>query len=287
VIHVRSFKAMGTEFELHLECPEADADTLLVDAETEVRRLERMLSRFDPGSELSLLNEQGRRVVAPELAELVQLAVEARERTGGRFDATVHDAVVGAGYDRSFEELRPSSVSPAPAPVARSTRITVDRASGLVELAGCRIDLGGIAKGWTADRLVERLSPAGPALVNAGGDIACAGRSWPIGVETPEGALTIELETGGLATSGRDRRHWVTDAGDAHHLIDPRTGRPADGELLTVTAVAATAAEAETIATSLFLAGSVDRAADEAEALGVPAVLVTRDRVTRLAGGLA
>jgi thiamine biosynthesis lipoprotein len=152
---------------------------------------------------------------------------------------------------------------------------------------GYRLDLGGIAKGWAADRVLARLREAGPALVNAGGDIAAAGAEWPIGIDTPEGTTTVALERGGLATSGRDRRRWLQNGAARHHLIDPALGLPAEGDLLTVTVAAASAAEAEVLATALFLAGSVEQAASEADADAVPAVLVAADGRVRLAGGLA
>ena len=152
---------------------------------------------------------------------------------------------------------------------------------------GFRLDLGGIAKGWAADRVLARLLRTGPALVNAGGDVAAAGRPWPVGLETPEGTITLQLEGGGLATSGRDRRRWLQDGEERHHLIDPASSRPAEGDLLTVTVAAPAAAEAEVLAKALFLAGDAAHAVAEADALRLPAVLVTRDGTTHLAGGLA
>jgi thiamine biosynthesis lipoprotein len=166
--------------------------------------------------------------------------------------------------------------------------VRVDRARSTVALEpGYRLDLGGIAKGWTADRILKTLATFGPALVNAGGDIAASGAAWPVGLETATGTLTLELGDGGLATSGRDRRRWTQDGRRRHHLIDPATAAPADGDLLTVTAAAGSASEAEVLATSLFLAGSVERAAAEADAGPVPAVLVGAGGRVRLAGGLA
>ena len=104
---------------------------------------------------------------------------------------------------------------------------------------------------------------------------------------TPAGTLTLELRHGGLATSGTDRRRWIQDGRERHHLIDPETGEPAAGDLLTVTVAADSAAEAEVLATSLFLAGGVERAAAEADADAIPAVLVGADGEMRLAGGLS
>jgi thiamine biosynthesis lipoprotein len=281
------FAAMGTEIELMLDAN--GGEDVLDAAEQEFRRLESLLSRFRPDSELSRLNEAGSATVAPELLELIELALAARDHTGGRFDPTVHNALTASGYDRSFEHLpRDRESGRASAQPTCNGRVTVDATNSTVELDhGVRLDLGGIAKGWAADRVLASLRPLGPALVNAGGDIAATGRPWPVGVQTPGGPITLELRDGALATSGRDRRHWHQNGRLQHHVIDPRTALPAEGDLLTVTAGAPTAAKAETIATSLFLAGDAARATAEADELGVAAVLVTRGGRTILAGGLA
>lgn len=280
-----AFHAMGTEMELLLG---AEDDAPLVEAELELRRLERLLSRFLPESELSRLNVAGSLEVGSELLELTELALAARERTSGRFDPTVHDALVRAGYDRSFELL--DEASP---PVERAGRqcgggVDVDRGTGRIALEpGYRLDLGGIAKGWAADRVLARLGESGPALVNVGGDIAATGAPWPVGVETPDVPLTLQIERGGVATSGRDRRVWQRDGLERHHLIDPATGEPAVGDLLTVTVAASSAAEAEVLATKLFLAGTVAQVVHEADVEGIPAVLVGANGEVRLAGGLS
>jgi FAD:protein FMN transferase len=284
----RRFYAMGTDMELVLDA-RAGVDALgaLAAAEHELRRLERLLSRFDPGSQLSELNRSGAMQVAPELLEVVELALAAREQTDGRFDPTVHDALVAAGYDRSFDEL-PADVRDAPSVAARCAgTVHVDRSASTIELdPGVRLDLGGIGKGYAADRAAALLANAGACLVDAGGDIAIRGGPWPIGVQTADRTLTLELAHGAVATSGRDRRCWTRDGAEQHHLIDPATGRPADGDLERVTTVAASAAEAEVLAKALFLAGSSAAAAREANSDGTPAVLVTRDGRTLLAGGL-
>jgi len=279
-----AFAAMGTEVELLLE---ADDRSLLTEVEAEFRRLETILSRFRPDSELSQLNEAGEGHVRPELLEVIELAVEARAASGGRFDPTVHDALVAAGYDRSFELLDDRPREPA-APVRVGGSVTIDRGSGHVALErGYRLDLGGIAKGWAADRALTVLSQAGPALVNAGGDVAAAGAVWPIAVEAAGGTITLGLEEGGVATSGRDRRTWVRDGEARHHLIDPATGEPAKGDVRTLTVAAGCAADAEVLAKTLFLAGDSRRALYEADLAGVPTVLVTSVGDVLLAGGLA
>lgn len=274
----RTFRAMGTDIELLVDADEAGGQ--LDAAAAEFERLEALLSRFRESSELSRLNEAGSLAAGPDLRRVVELALDARERTGGRFDPTVHDALVGAGYDRTFTEIVDVDV-PAAEPRPALGGVTITDAA--IELdPGVRIDLGGIGKGYAAERAAEILGVAGPCLVNAGGDIAVRGGIWPIGVETADGSLTLELSGGGLATSGRDRRAWKRAGRELHHLIDPRTGAPAESDILRVTVVAGDAVEAEVAAKDLFLSGS-----EEASSSVLSAVVVTADGRTVLTGALA
>lgn len=276
----RAFRAMGTEIELFVDAPRSE--TALVDAEAEFHRLEKLLSRFRADSELSRLNRDGAIDASPDLVAVTQLALQARERTGGRFDPTVHEALVAAGYDRSFELLSPEDGESRAAPCGGNIWVFGDH----VKLEpGFKLDLGGIGKGYAAEQAATVLGAAGPCLVNAGGDVAVRAGSWPIGVQTSTGTLTLELSTGALATSGRDRRRWRREGRELHHLIDPATGTSADGDLLRVTVVGNDAIDAEVWAKALFLVGA-GAAEAEANALGLPCVLVTNDGRTTTAGGL-
>lgn len=248
MIERHAFRAMGTDVQLLVDGP---GDGFAA-AEAELHRLESLLTRFRE-SELTRLNRDGAIDAGHDLLRVVMLALDARERTGGLFDPTVHDAVVSAGYDRTFAELGDASPGP-PHRCGGTVRVTGSR----IELEpGARLDLGGIAKGYAAECAAQLLALTGPCLVNAGGDIAVRGGAWPVGVED----ATIELSEGGLATSGRDRRRWR----GGHHLIDPRTGAPAHTDLLRVTVLAADAVEAEVAATACFLGGSLDGAVVVAE----------------------
>jgi thiamine biosynthesis lipoprotein len=281
------FRAMGTVIELLLDADDAEqAQSAFRAVEEEFKRLEAMLSRFRPDSELSQLNRDGRILAPPDLERVVGLALDARERTAGRFDPTVYDALARAGYDRSFEQVEPDAAADAAADAAGPQgarcggRVTIDPATGWIEIEpGFHIDLGGIGKGYAVDRAIEILAVVGPCVVNAGGDLAVRGdKPWPIGVED---GPTLELTRGAIATSGRDRRHWRRDDEERHHLIDPATGRPAQTDLLRMTVVASTAIEADVLAKTLFLGGE-----QEAAAAGVPALLVCADGRKRLVGGL-
>lgn len=275
------FRAMGTTIELLLEADQGErAQSALHAVEEEFERLEAMLTRFRPSSELSQLNREGRVVAPPDLERVVALALEARERSGGRFDPTVHDAVSQAGYDRSFELVASEAGGDGYDGARCGGEVTIDAESGAIELEpGFRLDLGGIGKGYSVDRAVEILAVAGPCLVNAGGDLAVRGdKPWPVGIED---GPTLELSSGAIATSGRDRRHWRRGREERHHLIDPVTGRPAETDLLRVTVVASSAVEADILAKTLFIGGE-----KEAAEAGVPALLVREDGHKRLVGGL-
>ena len=114
---------------------------------------------------------------------------------------------------------------------------------------GVKLDLGGIGKGFAAERVAEQLALTGPSLVSAGGDVAVRGVPtegiWAVAVDD---TLTLGLVRGGLATSGRDRRRWRRAGIEQHHLIDPATGRPSETDLVRVTAIGADGVDAEVLA---------------------------------------
>jgi thiamine biosynthesis lipoprotein len=274
----RSFRAMGTEIELVLDAN--SHDTAFDRAEAEFERLEQVMSRFRPTSELSQLNVTGTLDASADLADVVGLALAAREETGGKFDPTIHDALVAAGYDRTFDEVAPTGPARDGAGACGGC-VTIDGHRIEVE-PGYRLDLGGIGKGFAAERVAELMACSGPCLVSAGGDVAVRGVPaegvWPVAVDD---SLTLGLERGGLATSGRDRRRWRRGQEERHHLIDPATGRSAETDLLRVTVIGRTAVDAEVLAKVLFLGGlaeAIDRDA--------PAVLLAEDGTHVLTGGL-
>jgi thiamine biosynthesis lipoprotein len=122
-----------------------------------------------------------------------------------------------------------------------------------------------VAKGWAANQAVQRLASAGPALVSAGGDVAVSGprlngQPWRIGVEDPSGAEgyieMLYIKSGGVATSGKDHRHWQRGGLFQHHIIDPRTRQPAVTDVLAATVIASTVMRAEALSKTVLISGS-------------------------------
>jgi thiamine biosynthesis lipoprotein len=217
-----------------------------------VRRLGARLTRFSQDSELSHLNRAAGEWISitDEMGAVLLAALRAHEMSDGLVNAAVLPSMLAAGYTRPLEE-GPGVVTldgfrpPAPLPEVLELR---DR-SARVQM-GCGIDLGGIAKGWMADRLTEVLGPN--VVVNLGGDLRARGGGprgdgWPVGF----GGATMLLRDQGAATSSVRRRRW----GAMHHLIDPRTGAPANSGLEEVSVVAANGFEAEVIAKTALLLG--------------------------------
>ncbi len=271
-----SFHAMGTTVDVVVDAGTVDFAAV----EAEFERLEQVMSRFRPDSELSCLNRAGALDASQDLAEVVELALAARERTGGRFDPTVHNALVSAGYDQTFDDV-PRDANAAATAARCGGAVTVQGQHITIE-PGFGLDLGGIGKGFAAERVAQVLALTGPCLVSAGGDVAVRGLppqgTWPVAVDA---SLTLGLERGGLATSGSDRRRWRRAGEDQHHLIDPSTGRPSQTDLVRVTAIGTDAIDAEVLAKTLFLGGSAAAIAADA-----PAVLVAADGRTIRTGGL-
>jgi thiamine biosynthesis lipoprotein len=247
MITVERFDAMGTWIEVRASTS---------DGHRAVRRLfERMearFSRFLSSSELSLVNAnpQDQISVSNDLAEVLSAAADLGTRTGGIVDPAVGGRVIEWGYDRTFDSL-----SPAGAPIPSWDRPTWRIDGSIVHRSpGTRLDLGGIAKGWTADRAVD-LGFA--SVVSAGGDLRSSDPDTTVDIVDPWGATPVRLSlgVGGLATSSISRRRWESAGGPAHHIIDPRTGDPAHTPVVSATVIAATAAEAEAGAKSVLIRG--------------------------------
>lgn len=271
---------MGSK--MHAIVESVDQPSTMADVPGWFEEWEQVLSRFRSDSELSRLNmAAGSPIVVSEvLWEVYAAALGAEHATGGLVTPLVLEALLYAGYDRSFDLLqsidkRGPQFAPQldfPEALHRAIRVveikdvSADPATRSICLPrDALLDFGGIAKGWSAEQAAIRLKPCGPALISAGGDISVTGpmangEPWGIDVEDPfnEGKYveTIYLYGGGVATSGRDHRHWLRNGLPQHHIIDPRTGLPAATDILTATVLAKSAAEAEALAKAVLISGS-------------------------------
>src|SRR5690242_5543287 len=265
-------------------------------ADDVLARLDRQASRFRPDSELSWLHAAGSGMflLSDGLAEAVGVALAAAQWTGGLTDPTIGDALVSLGYDRDFAAISEDGdlaaiggdSTPPGATVAAPGWQLVRLDGPLLRIPpGIRLDLGATAKGLGSDRAVRAVMAAaggqGGVLISLGGDIAVAGTpprgGWPVTVaeEPGQAGQLVRLTAGAVATSSVTVRRWRRDGAEVHHIVDPRTGRPADGPWRTATVAAATCADANAASTAAIVAGAA--AEDWLAAAGLPARLTGHD----------
>jgi thiamine biosynthesis lipoprotein len=264
------FRAMGCQMLAIIDSQRPSQQARLDTVPAWFEAWEQRLSRFRPDSELSQVNRnRGTQAISSVLAEVLRIAQRAQRLSDGLVSPFMLDALEEAGYDRDFSDLAEYSDSVAQIPNPEdSPGLVLDFHRRRIHLPpNHRLDLGGIAKGWAADRAARRLGKLAPALIDAGGDVAVSepqadGSPWPVGVADPlnQDRLldTVMLVRGGVATSGRDYRRWRRNGVWQHHIIDPRTNRPAQTDVLSATVVAPSASQAEVVAKTVLILGSLD-----------------------------
>ena len=237
---------------------------------------ERRFSRFLHISELSQLNRTAGQWfnASQEMMDLLQKARHFFDATNGLFDPSVLPDLIRAGYDRSMDEIRAensivSSAASERKPKADFRGIEFDLDSSRVRLPkDMQLDFGGIAKGWIVDQAVTLLSRYSDACaVNAGGDMRFIGHSpiglgWPVELEDPrdpsQSLARLTVNHGAVATSSVTKRTWKQSEKNRHHLIDPRTGEPAQSDWLCATVIADDAVTAEVYAKALLIGGPAE-----------------------------
>jgi thiamine biosynthesis lipoprotein len=299
-LHASAFEAIGTTAEVVVTDPDALSAARAILAR-ELDQLARAASRFRPDSELVLLNQargQARRV-SPLLLEALSVAVRAAELTDGIVSPMVGRTLRLAGYDTTFALVagrEGRKVNPRFATVVDWRLLELDEERQTARIpAGVELDLGATAKALAADRAATRIAGAARCgvLVNLGGDISVAGAApaggWAIRLadhhaSPPDGpGPAIAVKSGGLATSSTTARRWRTANGELHHVIDPRTGRPARTPWQTVTVAAATCIDANIASTTGLVLG--DEAVEWLDSRGLPARIVAADGTTVCTGG--
>jgi len=267
----REFKAMGTDIVITADL-EAGQEEILTKAENKIHDFEQKFSRFVATSELAQFNNSPmtQETVSPMLASLLSEAKNYYLKTAGIFDPTIIGSLETAGYDRSFDQIMKGPASRSGQSFTTRPKMTELEIVGRIinRPAEFRVDLGGLGKGYIIDYLAKNLfSSVHNYWISAGGDIIAAGHQensagWNIGVQNPyrPGENIFSIKTAGqklgIATSGIIKRHWERDGHILHHLIDPRNGRPAKNNILSVTAIASSALRADIFAKTILILGT-------------------------------
>jgi thiamine biosynthesis lipoprotein len=302
-IEAASWTALGTNVELLVTGGPVEPARLALAALLE--QVDATYSRFRDDSELSRLQARGAGTVSPLLGRAVEVALAAAAATDGLVDPTVGRALRLAGYDRDFSLL--SKAGPLNLAVG-PLNLAVEQVPGWRALdwqpgqrrlrlpPGVELDLGATGKALAVDlgaaAALAALPPAAGVLVGVGGDVRAVGRApvagWRVRLAedssaSPDqpGELAV-IEGGGLATSSTTVRRWRAGSTIVHHLIDPRTGRPAESPWRTVSVYAPTCVEANTAASAAVILGR--GAIDWLTCAGVAARLVGADGAVAWAG---
>ncbi len=262
------------------------------------RDYEAVFSRTDSASELFRLNHREISQVSPELAQVIALGLEYARLSGGAFDITM------GGVSELWDFCTESPQVPGQDDVAERLAcagwetVHVEGTAVMFDHPGTVIDLGGIAKGYIADRMAEYLRSEGvsSATISLGGNLYCLGRkpdgsAFQVGVQYPYQARNTVI--GGLpaadqsvVTSGLYERCFTVGVNLYHHILDPTTGWPVDNGLLAVSIVSERSVDGDALSTACFVLGLGDGMALVEALDGVEAIFITDDFQIHLSSGL-
>ena len=250
---------MGTLIEITCQDKEA-----IKEAFKEIERLENLLSKFNPKSEISTLNKQKELLASETTCDIIKKAIYYSEISGGAFDISI--APLSDIWKKAISE---KSLPKHEIVLEKLNNIGNDK----IIIKECFItlknnaslDLGGIAKGYAVDKAIKKIRDMGieSAMVNAGGNIYCLGKKqnkkWKIGIQDPRNpnriTNKIELENQAVATSGDYEQYFEVENKRYSHIINPKTGYPVNNGIISVTVIANDATTADILSTSCFVLG--------------------------------
>lgn len=240
-------------------------------AVTEITRLDDLLSVGKKESEISIVNENGSEIVSEDTAEILDKALQIDQQTNGAFDISIYPLMEEWGFttekykvpsERRIRELLKH---------VDSSRIQWDSEEKLLTLPdGMQIDVGGIAKGYTSSRLMKIFQKYGVTggIVSLGGNVQTWGEKpeggdWRVAIENPDISPlsgqylgTLSLKDKAVITSGGYERYFEKNKKRYHHILDPKTGKPADSSVLSSSIISADGTLADGLSTAFFVMGS-------------------------------
>lgn len=253
-------------------------------------KYENALSRTKAKSEISLLSS-GKREVSPETFEVIKKGLYYCDYSDGKFDITLAPL---SGIWNFKNEIVPEQkeISEALKNVDYQS-IVISEQDSTVDTGGKSIDLGGIAKGFVADKLLEYMKSEGAkcGIINLGGNVTVFGSDfYNVGIKKPfaksDIAATIRLKNKSVSTSGTYERYFKKDGKLYHHILDTKTGYPANTDLLSASVIGDTSADCDALSTICVLYGlsGAQRLIEDTE--GFEAVFIDKDYNLSLSSGL-
>ena len=273
------------------------ADDVLTDLSRTVNTLESSLSRTVDTSEVSRLNRDGSAVWDEDGAQLLSWALQHSQETDGAFDITIAPLVSLWGITTDSPQVPQQEQIDALLPLVGTEHVTLEGTRVTLD-EGCAMDLGGIAKGYASDGLADIFAQYGvdSALVSLGGNVYArgakpGGAAWSVAVQHPEQegyAAMLSLTDAFAVTSGGYQRYFTGPDGTVYqHILDPKTGWPVQGDLLSVTIVADNGTMADAYSTALYVMGREAAQDFWRQNGGFDMVLITKDGQVLYTPGLA
>lgn len=274
------------------------AEEAVTAAMAKINTLETLLSRTREGSDINLLNTNRTSTVSPTTVDVLSLALEWNKKTNGAFDVTIAPVVTAWGFGGAESHQVPSQEKLNELlKLVDSSVLTLNDSTATLEKANMEVDLGGIAKGYAAAQAEQILRDAGikSALLDLGHNITVIGSkpdssSWRIAVQDPTDSNSIigvlALQDCSAVTSGGYQRFFEHDGQVYHHIIDPRTGYPANSGLVSATVVCPDSGLADLLSTATFVLGREDAINLWRTEGGFDLVLVTDSNTVVITEGL-
>ena len=289
----KTFYAMDTTMEFTVYGDAGRID----DAEALIDHLENELSVTKDTSEIARINQNGAGTVSDDVADLMTQALEMCRRTDGALDISVYPIVRAWGFTTGSYRVPSEKEIASLLPLVDYAKIQYNESTGEVTLPeNAEIDLGSIAKGYAGQKAADLLREKGvtSALLSLGGNVQTVGGKpdgspWQIAVKHPlnkEPMMVLSVKDKAVVTSGGYERYFEQDGKTYRHIMDPKTGYPADSGLLSVTVIGEDGAVCDGLSTSLFVMGLEKAAALWAESSDFEAVFITTDGTVYITDGL-
>ena len=234
----------------------------------EINRLETVLSAEKQESDIYKLNETGSGTLSTDTKNIVSKALEINKTTNGAFDISIYPLMVKWGFTTQKYNVPSKNEISKLLKDVDSSKIIFDEKSGNIKLKeNMKIDLGGIAKGYTSNRVMQIFKECGvkSGLVSLGGNVQALGTktdgtAWQIAIENPDKSSdyigVVSVKDKAVITSGGYERYFEKNGKTYHHILDPETGYPAESGVKSVTIVSDDGTLADALSTSLFVMGS-------------------------------
>ena len=281
----------------------SDAQAAMEEATARIKEIENLMTINAPGGDVNRLNEAAGKnmaVLSPETINILATAKNYSIISGGAFDVTVGPLVKAWGVFTDNPRVPSQDEIEGLKKLTDYKKLQIDTAKSTagLDLPGQIVDLGGIAKGYAGDEVIKIYKKHGiqSGYVNLGGNVVVLGtkpdgKPWRIGIQNPraENGLYIgivEITNKAVVTSGDYERFFERDGIRYHHILDPKTGYPADSGLISATVITDVSMDADALSTSVFALGLEKGRAIVESLNGVEAIFITKDKEVYTTDGI-